>query len=344
AQATSRQREFAVRVALGASRLRLTRQFIVENMLLTLAAGALGVLFSFWGVDLLLRLNQQSLPRTTEISVDARTLAFTLGLSVLVAIVLGLVPMLRLRSNIESDLKEGGRSQSGSKGQRARALLVTSQMALTMILLIGAGLLVKSFYRLLQVDLGFRTESAVAMDLSLPDIEFDEKQYRQFMESYGKLVEQGIPPDVPRSVNPQEEKQRQFHSQLLERIAQLPGVTAVGSINSLPLTGDAGNGTFYIDNNRLQKGNAEYRVATAGYFAAMGIPLLRGRVFDNSDLPNGSHAAVSRQTLAQRSWPNQDPIGRALQFGNMDGDLRLLHIVGIVGDVHDDGVDASPKP
>src|SRR4030095_1604077 len=240
AQATSRQREFAVRVALGASRLRLTRQFIVENMLLTLAAGALGVLFSFWGVDLLLRLNQQSLPRTTEISVDARTLAFTLGLSVLVAIVLGLVPMLRLRSNIESDLKEGGRSQSGSKGQRARALLVTSQMALTMILLIGAGLLVKSFYRLLQVDPGFRTESAVAMDLSLPSIEFDEKQYRQFMESYGKLIDQGIAPDTttPRT-NPQEEKQRQFHEQLLQRAAHLPGVTAVGSINSLPLTGDA---------------------------------------------------------------------------------------------------------
>src|SRR5262249_20407962 len=152
-------------------------------------AGLLGVLFSYWGVDVLVGLNKGSLPRADEIGVDIRTLGFTLGLSALVAIVLGLIPMLRFSgSDLESDLKEGGRSQSGHEGQRARGLLVASQMSLTLILLIGAGLLVKSFYRLLQVDPGFRTESAVGIELSMPGIEFDEQQYRQFLQSYNQLL------------------------------------------------------------------------------------------------------------------------------------------------------------
>ena len=345
AQVTTRQREFAVRSALGASRFRLACQFIVENMLLTTVAGALGVLFSFWGVDLLISLNQQSLPRTSEIGVNARALTFTVGLSVLMAIALGLVPMLRFSSkDVESELKEGGRSQSGRKGQRARGLLVASQMALTLILLVGAGLLVKSFYHLLQIDPGFRTESALAMDLSLPDIETDEKQYQQLMQSYRKLLEQGVAPDYVPPVNTQEEQQRQFHRQLLERVSQLPGVVAAGTINRLPLTGEAGSGNFLIDNNPAKTGNAEYRVVTSGYFAAMEIPLLRGRTFEPADVPNSPHAAVISQAVAQKYWPNEDPIGKRIQFGNMDGDLRLLHIVGVVGDVRDRGVDTSPNP
>lgn len=345
AQVTTRQREFAVRLALGASRLRLACQFIVENMILTVVAGALGVLFSFWGVDFLIGLNQESLPRTSEIGVDARALAFTLALSVLIAIALGFVPLLRLSSkDLESELKEGGRIQSGRKGQRARGLLVASQMALTLILLVGAGLLVKSFYQLLQVDPGFRTESALNVDLSLPEIAVDEKQYQQFMQSYRKLLDQGVAPDDVPSLNSQEEQQRLFHRQLLERVNQLPGVIAAGSINALPLAQDAGSGTFLIDNNPSKTGNAEYRVATSGYFAAMEIPILRGRTFDDSDLPNRPHVAVISQSMAQKYWPNQDPIGQRIQFGNMDGDLRLLHIVGVVGDVRDERVDVSPDP
>ena len=169
AQVTARQREFAVRSALGATRLRLARQFITENLLLALTAGALGVGLSFWGVDLILGLNQQSLPRMSEIGVNARAIAFTLGLSLLIAVFLGVVPLLRFSTrDLETSLRETGSGARGYAGRRLRSLLVVAQMALTLILLVGAGLLGKSFYRLLRTDPGFRTESAVAMELSLP--------------------------------------------------------------------------------------------------------------------------------------------------------------------------------
>jgi putative ABC transport system permease protein len=345
AQVTARQREFAVRSALGATRWRLARQFITENLILALTAGAFGILFSFWGVDLLLGLSQESLPRLNEISVNARAVAFTVGLSLLIAVVLGVVPQLRFSSTeLDRSLRETGRGQSGRKGQRLRSLLVVAQMALTLILLVGAGLLGKSFYRLLQVDPGFRTESAVAMELSLPSTGQNEKRYQQFMQSYERLVEQGVAPDTGVEFSGQEERQRLFQQQLLERLSALPGVLAIGSINRLPLTGGAPNGTFFINNNPAKKGNAEYRLASSGYFAAMGIPMLSGRTFDSSDQPTSPNAAVISQSLALKYWPNENPIGQTIQFGNMDGDLRLLHVVGVVGDVHDRGVDVAMRP
>lgn len=345
AQITARQQEFAVRSALGATRLRLARQFITENLLLALTAGALGILLSFWGVDLLIGLNRESLPRLTEIGVNARAIAFTVGLSLLVAVLLGLVPLVRFSgSNLEAILRETGRSQSGHSHQRLRSLLVVAQMALTLILLVGAGLLAKSFYRLTQVDPGFHTESAVAMEVSLPRIEMDEKQYQDLLQAYQRLTERGVAPDTAVPYNAKQEQLRLFEQQLLDRLSQVPGVTAIGSINRLPLTGSMPNGTFLIGNNPAKTGYAEYRLASSGYFAAMGIPLLRGRTFDRSDLPNSQHAAVISQSLAGKYWPNEDPIGQTIQFGNMDGDLRLLQVVGIVGDVHDRGVDAVVRP
>jgi putative ABC transport system permease protein len=347
AQVTARKREFAVRSALGATRLHLARQFITENLLVTLAAGALGVLVSFWGVDLLIGLNRQSLPRVNEIGVDVRAIAFTLGLCFLIAVGLGLVPLLRFSSrDLEASLRETGRGQSGSAGQRMRSLLVVAQMALTVILLVAAGLLGKSFYRLLQVDPGFRTERAVAMELSLPNAAVDKKRYQDFMQAYGRLKEHGIAPDTPVQITAEEESQRQrlFQEQLFERLGQLPGVTAVGSISLLPLRGDGPDGTFFIDNNPAKSGSADFRLASAGYFAAMGIPILRGRTFDRSDQPSSPHAAVLSESMAKKYWPNQNPIGQVIQFGNMDGDMHLLHVVGVVGDVHDRGVDVATKP
>jgi putative ABC transport system permease protein len=345
AQVTARQREFAVRSALGATRLRLARQFITENLILALTAGAFGILISYWGVDLLLGLSEESLPRLNEISVNARAVVFTVGLSLLVAVVLGVVPLLRFSSSeLDASLRETGRGQVGRTGQRLRSLLVVAQMALTLILLVGAGLLGKSFYRLLQVDPGFRTESAVAMELSLPSTGQNEKRYQQFMQSYKRLMEQGVAPDTGVEFSGPEERQRLFQQQLLERLSAMPGVVAIGSINRLPLSGDAANGTFLINNDRAKKGNAEYRLASSGYFAAMGIPLLSGRTFDSSDQPNSPSAAVISQSLALKYWPNQNPVGKTIQFGNMDGDLRLLHVVGVVGDVHDRGVDVATRP
>jgi putative ABC transport system permease protein len=342
AQATARQREFAVRSALGATRLHLARQFITENLLLTLAAGTLGVLFSFWGVELLIGLNQQSLPRVNEIGVNLRVIAFTLGLCLVVSVGLGLVPLLRFTNrDLEGTLRETGR---GHAGQRLRSLLVVAQMALTLILLVAAGLVGKSFYRLLRIDPGFRTESAVAMELNLPRIGFTEKQYQELMQAYQRLQEHGIAPDTPVQVSAEEERQRLFQEQLLDRLGQLPGVSAVGTISLLPLRGDGPDGTFLINNNPARKGAADFRLASAGYFAAMGIPVLRGRIFDRSDQPNSPHAALISQSMAGKYWPNENPIGQAIQFGNMDGDLRLLHVVGVVGDVHDRGVDAATSP
>lgn len=345
AQITTRQRDFAVRAALGATRLHLARQFITENVLLVLTAGTLGVLISYWGVNLLLGLNQQSLPRISEIGVDRRAMAFTVGLSLLIGVVLGLVPLFRFSTkDLETTLRETGAGARGYAGQGLRSLLVVTQMALTLVLLIAAGLLGKSFYRLMQIDPGFQTESAVAMDLSLPSPGMNEPRYKQFMQSYRRLIEQGVAPEADVQLNADEERQRLFQAQLLERLSTTPGVIAAGSISHLPLTEFGPSGMFLINNNPSRKGNADYRRATAGYFAAMRIPLLRGRMFDNTDQPNSPNAAVISQSLVQKYWPNEDPIGQTIQFGNMDGDLRLLHVVGVVGDVHHYGVDEAVAP
>jgi putative ABC transport system permease protein len=193
--------------------------------------------------------------------------------------------------------------------------LVAVQISLTLVLLTGAGLLGRSFLKLSQVDPGFETGGAVAMTLALPS-----------------------------TITPKEDEElRQFYVQLLERLGQLPGVTAAGGVASLPLAGRGASGTFLIDNNPELKGQAGYAPASAGYFAAMGIPLLRGRLFDRSDTVNSPHVAVISQSLARRYWPNEDPIGKRIQFGSMDTDKRLLHVIGVVGDVRN-ALDAEAGP
>jgi putative ABC transport system permease protein len=345
AQITTRQREFSVRAALGATRSRLARQFITENLLLVLIAGALGVLFAFWGVNLLLSLNQQALPRISDIGVNARVVGFTLGLSVVIAVLLGIVPLLRFSmKDLEVSLREAGGGTLGSAGQHSRNLLVVAQMALTLILLVGAGLLGKSFYRLLQIDPGFHTESAVAMELSLPNPRMDEARYKKLLESYNRLIKNGEAPAEDTKFTAEEERQRLFHQQLLERLGNTPGITSAGMINYLPLSGGGPDGNFLVNNNPARQGHARYRLASGGYFAAMGIPLLRGRTFDSTDQVNAPNAAVVSQAFVKKYFANEEVIGQTIQFGNMDGDLRLLHVVGVVGDVHDNGVDLAVGP
>ena len=345
AQVTTRQREFSVRAALGATRWRLGRQFITENLLLVLIAGALGVLFAFWGVNLLIGLNQQALPRANEIGVNVRAIGFTLGLSVLIAVVLGILPLLRFSTkDLETSLREAGSGTLNYAGQYSRNLLVVGQMALTLILLVGAGLLGKSFYRLLQIDPGFRTESAVAMELSLPNSSKDESRYKKLIEAYDLLLKRGEAPAENTRFTEEEERQRLFQQQLIERLSNTPGVTAVGTINYLPLSGGGPDGNFLINNNPARQGHANYRLASSGYFAALGIPLLRGRTFDATDQVNAPNAAVVSQSFVKKYFPNEEVIGQTIQFGNMDSDLRLLHVVGVVGDVHDYGVDVTVLP
>jgi len=313
AQATARQREFTVRAALGATRWRLARQLIVENMALALLAGGLGVLISFWGVESLISLNHGKLPRADEIGVDARALIFTFALSSLVAVALGLLPLLRFGGrDLSERLKEGGPAQSPSvASQRLRGLLVTAQVALTLALLVGAGLLVRSFLKLLQVDPGFRTESAVAMELTPPPSEGKDSAQRR----------------------------ASFYQQLIERAGALPGVTVIGGVNGLPMGGGAANGQFLIDDNEALKGYGEFRVASPGFFNAMGIRLLRGRFFDQTDGPDTQQVALINEALARRHFPDEDPLGHTIQYGNMDGDHHPLRIVGVVSDVREYGLD-----
>ena len=317
-QFASRQREFNVRAALGAPRFRLARQLIVENLLLTLPAAFLGTVLAAFGVRLLLLLDNGKLPKLNPVSVDGRVLVFAISVAVLIAIALGFLPLLRFRNeDLQAGIKDGGRGHSpGVVSHRLRAALIGAQIGLTLVLLTAAGLLVRSFLNLTRVDPGFRTSGAVAMTLSLPS-----------------------------TVTPQEdERTRQFYVELLSSIQRLPGVSAAGGINVLPLADRGANGTFLIDNDPNNRGYAEYRVASAGYFAAMNIPLLRGRVFGNEDTVNSPHAALISQELASRYWPQEDPIGKRIQFGNMDTDKRLLNVVGVVGDVRDAQLDRNPLP
>jgi predicted permease len=336
-RATARRQEMAVRAALGASRWRLARQFITETVLLTLGAGLLGIFLAFWGVDLIVGAYHGNLPQVGRIGVNSTVLLFTLAVSLLAGLLLGLVPALSSsHRQLQSDLQSAGRGKSTSRASaHFRNFLIVSQVALTLMLLIGAGLLGRSFQRLMEVNPGFQPESAVAMTVTMPRAEDAAAQRRL----------------------------AQLYQELLARLQSLPGVIAVGGTNALPMSGAGANGTFIIEDgskpaqtmealgaqmNALagtgKTGDADYRVASSGYFTALNIPLLRGRFFQESDGPDAPHAALISETLARRFWPNEDPLGRQIQFGNMDGDLRLLHVVGVVGDVRDEALDAEPRP
>jgi predicted permease len=314
-QLISRQREFTLRVALGASRMRLTRQVLIENLVLTLPGALLGLLLAMLAVRSLLLLEKGTLPRVNAITIDARVMVFACALGILIAIVLSFLPALRSGCDLNVGLKAGARTASGTGG-RLRGGLVVAQVGMTLVLLTGAGLLARSFLNVMGIKPGFDIDSTMVMTLSLPT-----------------------------TITPEEdERLRQFYVQLLDRVGQMPGVTAVGGINVLPLQGGGADGQFLVDNDPNQKGNAEYRVASAGYFTAMRIPLLRGRLFDGSDRADGQHVAVISQSLARRYWPNGDAIGKCIQFGNMDTDKHLMEIVGIVGDVRDANLERPAEP
>ena len=346
AQATARQQELSVRQALGATRFRLTRQFVTECVLLTLVGASLGIVLSFWGVDLLTGLIGKGLPRVETVSVNWRVLAFALGLALLTGLALGLVPALRSGGkNLQASLK-GTRETLGAATRAWQGAFAVLQVALTMILLVGAGLLMRSFYKLPQNDLGFPTESAVAMTLSLPGYEFDPDRVKTLRRLHTRIGKGETVADnelLRFEEDANEQRMGLFYRQLLERLQVLPGVTAAGGITDLPLAGDGPDGTFFIENDPAKKGYADYRRTSPGYFAALGIPLLRGRLFEATDQPSAEHAAVISQSLARKYWPNEDPIGKRVQFGNMDGDLRLLRVVGVVGDVREQ-LDQEAQP
>jgi putative ABC transport system permease protein len=332
AQLSARERELAVRSALGAARGRLVRQFLTEAFLLSIAGGAVGVLLALEGLALLVALAPANLPRLDSVAINVPVLAFAFLLSAAVAAGLGAFTAARATSrDLRGDLVEGGRGLAGGS-QRLGPVIVAAQMAITLVLVVGAGLFGRSLMKVLAVNPGFRVDKIVAMDVALPWVGDPKARSGQAM----------------------------FFSNLLARLERVPGVRTVGAASALPLDGGLPDGMFaLVTANEIPKtmgdlgalfrqkeriGIADFCVATDGYFQALGIPLIRGRIFDERDGANAPHVTVISESLARARWPNQDPIGHTIEFGNMDGDLRLLTIVGIVGDTHEYGLDTPPRP
>ena len=333
AQLSVRERELAVRSALGAGRGRLIRQFLTEALLLSLVGGSLGILGALWGVAGLVALAPDNLPRLDNVAISVPVLVFAFLLSTAVAAALGAFTAARATSkDLREELVESGRGQAGGR-QRVGRAIVAAQLAITLVLVVGAGLFGRSLMNVLDVNPGFRVDKIVAMDIALP----------WSLEPNAKVG------------------QATFFANLIERLRRIPGVRTVGAASALPLDGGLPDGMFaLLTPNEMPKtmgdlrgvmfgqkertGVADFCVATDGYFQTLGIPLIRGRSFAERDGANAPHVALISESLARERWPNQDPLGRTIEFGNMDGDLRLLTIVGIVGDTHEYALDVPPRP
>ena len=305
-RASSREREIAVRQALGVSRWRLIRQLLTESAILGLMAGAVGLFLGYWALRLLTTLAATSFPRVVEAHMDLRVLAFTLLVSLATGILFGLAPAFSSRHVTHDALKEGGRGgTAGAGSQRLRSTLVVAEVALSLTLLVGAGLLIRSFLRLQEVDTGFRPDGVLTMRISLPE------------EKYAKV-----------------EQTRPFYRELLDRIRRLPGVDAAGGATGLPLGGTGWSGTTTVDSQAVQPRDttpeADQRPVFPGYFEAMGIPLVRGRYFEQRDNEKGAPVAIIDETMAKTYWPNEDAIGKRIKQGGRQSTQPWRTIVGVV--------------
>jgi len=317
ARAAARQKEIAIRNALGASRMRVVRQLLTESLLLALLGGAFGFLLAWWGLDLLVALKPANIPRLTQIGIDRWVFAFTFLLSLLTGLIFGLIPAWQTsNANVNDTLKESGRSATGGGNrQRVRNLLVVSEVALSLVLLVGAGLMIKSFVRLLEVDPGFDPDNVLTMSLALP------------VSKYAGG-----------------EQQAAFFQQTLERIKSLPGVQFAGVTTDLPLYGGSSTG-FEVEGRAPSapggKPLTDYHSISPDYFRALGIRLVKGRQFTERDTKDAPGVVVINETLAKQFFGAEDPIGRRL---GLSGPTDWREIVGVVDDVRNYGLDADVKP
>ena len=317
ARAVARQREISVRTALGAGRGRLVRQLLTESLVLAGLGGAVGLLFSSWGTQALLRTlvsaSPAQLPAWIRVETDATVLAFAVGISLLVGLLFGLAPLVpATRTDLISSLKEGSRGTDGSGSRQVRHLLVVSEVALALLLLLGAGLTMKSLVRLWNVHPGFQSDGVLTLTARFPFFGSEDAQQRAAL-----------------------------YRQALERIGSLPGVEAVGANTDLPLTGtEAWHRTDFVlpgqsPEEALLNPKANLQRVTPGYFQAMGIPLLRGRAFGDSMEPT----VVVNRTLAERLWPGQEPLGQRITIGRNVSRRKEWTVIGVVGDVRHQGLD-----
>jgi predicted permease len=321
ARATERQREIAIRASLGAGRGRIVRQLLTESLLLALVAGALGLVLGVWSVDALLALVPQGVPRTDGMELDWRVLGFAFAIALGTGIVFGLAAALpATRTKLVDALKQGGRSAVGG-ASRARGVLVAAEVALSVVLLAGAGLLIATLLRMGQVELGFNPENVVAVS------------FPRTPEGY----------ETPEAV-------WNFDRQLLERIGAMAGVTAVASASSLPLE-RGWNFPMSIQGRPDDgMGDAEWRAISPDYFRTLGIPTVRGRTFQNSDDASGPGVILVNQAMARRLWPEGNPVGSRIVVGTVGGQSvpgfedPVREVVGVVADIREMGLDRSPKP
>jgi len=305
ARAAARWKETAIRAALGARRWRLMRQFLTESLLLAGAGGAAGLLLAVWGVRLLASMAPVDIAHLKTIAVDWRALGFTLGVSLVTGLACGLAPAIQsFHANLNEALKEGGRDAGGGRGG-LRGTLVAAEVALTLVLLIGASLALRSFLRLNQLDMGFEPRNLLTLRAILPDAKY---------------------PDI--------EKKRVFFDQALQRLEALPGVESVGAINGLPVSFQGGGATFQIE-GRAEPNNVTpmttYRIVSPDYFRTMKIQLVAGRVFNAQDREGAEPVAVISEALALASWPNENPLGKRVRWGMANG--PQMTIAGVVKDV-----------
>jgi putative ABC transport system permease protein len=312
-----RQKEIAVRAALGASRWRLIRQLLTETTLIGILGGAGGLLLAHWGLYALLKLPQNFVD-TKEATLDTRVLLFALAVSLMTGWLFGLIPALQLaRPQLQSFLKEGARgSGEGSRWNRLRGAFVVVQVALSLILLVSAGLLIRSFDKLLRVDTGFNTERLLTLEYRLP-----RNKYKEPVAQWN------------------------FHRQVVERLQEVPGVQSASLVRGLPFSGNGGTTSIVLpDREPPQKGmEPEVMINTAmpNYFETIGIPLFQGRVFGNQDQANTPPVVVINQTMARRFWPNQDPLGKQIKFPEDDSTAT---VIGVVGDAKQYWLEEEQRP
>jgi putative ABC transport system permease protein len=317
-RAASRQKEIAIRTALGASRLRVLRLLLTESLMLSLAGGCLGLLLAFWGTEALIALAPDNIPRLNEVGVDASVFGFTLAVSLVTGVFFGLIPAVHAsKPDLNEALKEGSRGSMGSTaGKRTRSVLVAVEVALSLVLLIGAGLMIKSFVRLQQMNLGFDPDNVLAVDLSLSSSRY-----------------------------PEDRQQIAFFQEALERLQSLPGVKSAGATTGLPLTLSLSGSDFRIEGRPDPEAGKEMIINTRSvspdYFGTLRVSLIKGRDFSDRDKSDAPKAAIINNDLARIYFPNEDPIGKRITFD--DGE-SWISIVGVIGDVKQLGLDSSAKP
>ncbi|MFY9557227.1 MAG: ABC transporter permease [Blastocatellia bacterium] len=316
ARATQRAREIAIRTALGAGRRQIVRQLMAESFALSLVGASAGWLMAAWGTELLVAMSPAKMLRIQHVTMDARVLGFTLLISVMTAFVFGLAPALQAsRQDVQLALRQGGRGLQSRGETRIRGFLVAGEFALALVLLTGAGLLVRSFSRLLEVKPGFNVNNTLTMMVPATGVRYQE-----------------------------DEPVRTFYRDVIGRVGALPGVKAAGVVSNLPLGGNMDQSGFHVEEKPLPNPalapSAERYGISPDYLRAMGIPLLRGRGFTEHDGPDKPLVALINQTAARQIWNNEDPIGKRIRLG--DPHDRLRAIVGIVGDVNHYGLDTPP--